>query len=89
MQLYFNKNRINSFVQLNSYQFYEKGPFLHFLGAGVDLKSKNERITYTFQLHNLLDVRERNFYVINDYSKSEFRNYLVGRMASIGLQFNL
>lgn len=89
MQLYYVKNRVNSFLQVNSYQFYSNGPFLHFLGVGFDLKSKNNRLTYSLNLHNLLDVRERNFYLINDYSRSEFKNYLVGRTATIGVLFSL
>jgi hypothetical protein len=89
MQLYFVKNRVNSFLQLNSYQFYSGGPFLHFLGMGIDLKSKNSQLTYSINLHNLLDVRERNFYVINDYSRSEFKNNLVGRIISFGILFSL
>jgi hypothetical protein len=89
MQLYYVKNRVNSFLQLNSYQFYTNGPFLHFLGMGFDLKSKNNQLTYSFNVHNLLDIRERNFYMINDYSKSEFKNNLVGRIISLGILFSL
>ncbi|MFM6947448.1 MAG: hypothetical protein ACKOWQ_00395 [Aquirufa sp.] len=87
--LYFIKNRVNSFLQVNSYQFYSSGPFLHFLGAGFDLKSKNNLLTYSLKLENLLDVRERNFYIINDFSRSEMKNFLVGRTAMIGVHFSL
>ncbi len=89
LQFYYIKNRLNSFLQVNSYQFYPKDRFLHFLRIGVDLRSKNDRLTYSLNMYNLLDVRTRNFYVINDFSRSEFRNYLVGRTISLGVLFSL
>jgi hypothetical protein len=89
MQLYYVKDRVNTFLQLNSYQFYTNGPFLHYLGLGFDLKSKNNQLTYSLNLQNLFDVRERNFYIINDYSKSVFKNNLVGRIISLGILFTI
>lgn len=81
--------KIYSFLQVNSIQFYQGESFLHFVNASVDYKSKKTNIIYVFSFDNLFDIRNRTFISINDFSKSEFRNYLVGRVIKLGIQFSL
>lgn len=81
--------QIYSYLQVNSFQFYQGDPFLHFINASIDIKSKKPNLFYTFSINNLLDIRNRTLISINDFSRSEYKNYLVGRVIKVGLQFSI
>ena len=81
--------QIYSYLQVNSFQFYQGDPFLHFINASIDIKSKKPNLSYTFSINNLLDIRNRTLISINDFSRSEYKNYLVGRVIKVGLQFSI
>ncbi|MFY9160798.1 hypothetical protein [Aquirufa ecclesiirivi] len=81
--------RIFSYLQINSFQFYQGDAFLHFINASFDIKSKKPNLIYTLSMNNLLDIRNRTFVSINDFSRTEYKNYLVGRSIKLGVQFSM
>ena len=89
MQLYFQKNNWKSFVQINSYQFYTGEKFLHFINAGFEIMSRDKKITYTLDAQNMLNIKDRSFISINDYSRTEYKNFLVGRTILFRVEFSL
>ena len=88
LQLYFKKNKWKSFVQINSYQFYTGEKFLHFINAGFEVISRDKKITYTLDAQNMLNIKDRSFISINDYSRTEYKNFLVGRSILLKVEFS-
>jgi hypothetical protein len=89
LQLYFKKNKWKSFVQINSYQFYSGEKFLHFINAGFEIMSRNQKIIYTLDAQNMLNIKDRSFISINDYSRTEYKNFLIGCTILLKVEFSL
>jgi len=74
---------------MNSFQFFENQKFLHFVNGGIDLRPRNKKVNYSLTIENLLNICDRTFISLNDFSKTEFKNFLVGRTVVGGISFSL
>jgi hypothetical protein len=60
-----------------------------FLNAGFEIISPNQKITYTLDAQNILNSKDRSFISINDYSRTEYKNFLIGGTLLLKVEFSL